>query len=123
MPVVIRSTDLWTEPDMGSVIHGFCFLDEFGDEPGGAGRAVGLDVAVADGLSGGHLGGDDPITVGIPGPHYYPLAPSAPRPAAATHRSCAAPGAPRSWIRPGRAEPPLRLPGTAGPPARPPPAE
>src|SRR6201999_4230084 len=46
--------------DMGSVIHGFCVLCEFGDEPGGAGRAVGLDVAVADGLAGqfGDAGGD-----------------------------------------------------------------
>src|SRR5207249_40158 len=41
-------------------------LDEFGDEMGGAGRAVGLNVAVADGLSGqlGDLGGDE---VGVGG--------------------------------------------------------
>src|SRR6185437_8760734 len=62
---------------------------------------------------------DDPITVGVPGPHYYPLAPAAPRSSAAAHRSCAAPGPPRSSTRPGRAGLSLPLPGTAGPPARP----
>ena len=34
-----------------SVILGVYLLDEFGDEPGGAGRTVGLDVEVADGLA------------------------------------------------------------------------
>src|SRR6185437_1202837 len=45
---------------MGPVIHGVYVLDEFGDEPGGAGRAAGLDVAVADGLAGqfSNAGGD-----------------------------------------------------------------
>src|SRR5690349_10849161 len=47
-------------PDSGPVVHGDYLLDEFGDEPGGAGRAVGLDVAVADGLAGqlSDAGGD-----------------------------------------------------------------
>src|ERR1051325_4484171 len=61
---------------------------------------------------------DDPVTVGVPGPHHYPLAPAAPRSFAAAHRSCAAPGRPRSSTRPGRAGLPLPLPGTAGPPAQ-----
>src|SRR5689334_19310056 len=39
-------------PDSGPVVHGDYLLDEFGDEPGGAGRAIGLDVAVADRLAG-----------------------------------------------------------------------
>ena len=36
-------------------------LDKFGDEPGGAGRAVGLDFAVADGLADqfSDFGGDE----------------------------------------------------------------
>src|SRR5215471_861144 len=60
---VIRSTDRLAdmEPGLGAVIHGGYLLDEFGDELGGAGRAVGLNVAVADGLAGqfGDVGGDE----------------------------------------------------------------
>src|SRR4029077_16368638 len=46
--------------DLGPVVVGVYLLDEFGDEPGGAGRAAGLDVAVADGLAGqfSNAGGD-----------------------------------------------------------------
>src|SRR5262249_61085875 len=39
------------ESGLGGVIHGAYLLDEFGYELGGASRAVGLDVAVADGLA------------------------------------------------------------------------
>src|SRR5262244_1971414 len=72
---VIRSTDrlVDTESDMGPVIHGGYLLDEFGDEPGGAGRAAGLNVAVADGLAGqlGDVGGDE---VGVGGGVVHVLA-------------------------------------------------
>src|SRR5215470_14943092 len=75
MPVFIRSTDRRadTESDLGPVIHGGYLLDEFGDEPGGAGRAAGLNVAVADGLAGqlGDVGGDE---VGVGGGVVHVLA-------------------------------------------------
>src|SRR5689334_15045477 len=53
-------------PAWVSVMHGVYLLDEFGDELGGAGRAVGFNVAVADGLAGqfGDMGGDE---VGVGG--------------------------------------------------------
>ncbi len=55
------------------MILGVCLLDEFGNEPGGTGRAVGLDVAVADGLAGqfGDAGGDE---VGVGGGVVHALA-------------------------------------------------
>src|SRR5262249_22138346 len=54
-----RPTDM--ESDVGPVLHGVYLLDEFGYELGGAGRTIGLDVAVADGLAGqfGDAGGDE----------------------------------------------------------------
>src|SRR5436190_21180347 len=48
-------------------------LDEFGDEMGGAGRAVGLNVAVADGLSG-QLGDQGGAEVGVGGGVVHGLA-------------------------------------------------
>src|SRR5215831_12419457 len=75
MPAFIRSTDRLTdtESDLGPVIHGDYLLDEFGDELGGAGRSVGLDVAVADGLAGqlGDVGGDE---VGVGGGIVHAMA-------------------------------------------------
>src|SRR5215510_12310404 len=72
---VIRSTDRLadTESDLPPVIHGGYLLDEFGDELGGAGRAVGLNVAVADGLAGqfGDVGGDE---IGVGGGVVHALA-------------------------------------------------
>src|SRR5262249_49752419 len=78
VPVLIRSTDRFTEPDGSPVIQGgWFFLDEFGDEPGGAGRTVGLDVAVADGLSGqlGDACGDE---IGVRGGVVHVLAGAVP---------------------------------------------
>ena len=48
-------------------------LDKFGDEPGGAGRAVGLDIAVADGLANqfSDFGGDE---VGFGGGKVHAMA-------------------------------------------------
>src|SRR5690348_6165089 len=52
MPIFIRSTDQLTESDLSTQFHGGYLLDEFGYELCGACSAVGLDVAVADGLAG-----------------------------------------------------------------------
>jgi len=52
---------------------GVYLLDKFGDEPGGAGRAVGLDIAVADGLANqfSDFGGDE---VGFGGGKVHAMA-------------------------------------------------
>src|SRR5262249_60275977 len=66
-----RPTDM--ESDVGPVLHGVYLLDEFGYELGGAGRTIGLDVAVADELAGqfGDAGGDE---VGVGGGVIHALA-------------------------------------------------
>src|SRR5262249_40776325 len=66
-----RPIYLVAEPDGSPVIQGL--VDECGDELGGAGRTVGLDVAVADGLAGqfGDAGRDE---VGVGGGVVHVLA-------------------------------------------------